>query len=165
MTVRVQSHVEGGRLRHQRRRELLLHLWNSGQLREGLPQGHGQGQERQGSRQGEGKELQAVPGLRVTRSVPLLRQGGAQACRVLDVLEGPSEPDSRVDEQDVEAIEQVECQTCWMVGQVDEVVLSGGGSWQLPILRGGRNLVLRDSDVVQLMAMDARMYVANFARF
>ena len=26
------------------------------------------------------------------------------------------------DEQEEEAIEQVECQTCWMVGQVDEVV-------------------------------------------
>ena len=37
----------------------------------------------------------AVPGLRVPRNVPLLRRGGAQACRVLEVLEGRSQPDSR----------------------------------------------------------------------
>ena len=37
---------------HQRRRELLLHLWGSGSLREGLPQGKGKGQVRQRFRQG-----------------------------------------------------------------------------------------------------------------
>ena len=44
-----------------------------------------------------GVKARAPGGTRATgtRSVPLLRQGGAQACRVLEVLEGPSEPDSR----------------------------------------------------------------------
>ena len=37
-----------------------------------------------------------------------------------------------VDEQEEEAIEQVECQTCWMVGQVDEVVPHPEASWSRP---------------------------------
>ena len=37
-----------------------------------------------------------------------------------------------VDEQDEEAIEQVECQTCWMVGQVDEVIPLPEASWSRP---------------------------------
>ena len=37
-----------------------------------------------------------------------------------------------VDEQEEEAIEQVECQTCWMVGQVDEVVHPPDASWSRP---------------------------------
>ena len=37
-----------------------------------------------------------------------------------------------VDEQEEEAIEQVECQTCWMVGQVDEVTPPPEASWSRP---------------------------------
>ena len=37
-----------------------------------------------------------------------------------------------VDEQEEEAIEHVECQTCWMVGQVDEVVPLPEASWSTP---------------------------------
>ena len=37
-----------------------------------------------------------------------------------------------VDEQEEEAIEQVDCQTCWMVGQVDEVVHPPDASWSRP---------------------------------
>ena len=36
------------------------------------------------------------------------------------------------DEQEEEAIEQVECQTCWMVGQVVEVVHPPDDSWSRP---------------------------------
>ena len=53
-------------------------------------------------------------------------------CRVLEVLEGPSEPDSRRGRAGGGAIEQVECQTCWMVGQVDEVILPPEASWSRP---------------------------------
>ena len=37
-----------------------------------------------------------------------------------------------MDEQEEEAIEQVECQTCWMVGQVDEVKPPPEASWSRP---------------------------------
>ena len=47
----IQRAVAGGRVGHQRRQELLLHLWGSGPLREGLPQGKGKGQVRQRLRQ------------------------------------------------------------------------------------------------------------------
>ena len=76
-----------------------------------------------------------------------------------------------VDEQEEEAIEQVECQTCWMVGQVDglcthQMLLGPGrGSWQVRDLRGGQNPDLQDWDSVQLMAMDARLHVAILSRF
>ena len=64
--------------------------------------------------------------------------------------------------QEEEAIEQVECQTCWMVGQVDEVVPLPEASWSRPRKLAGPNLGRwpKSGDLVQLMAMDARMYVA-----
>ena len=44
-----------------------------------------------------------------------------------------------MDEQEEEAIEQVECQTCWMVGQVDEVVHHPEASWSRPRKLAGPN--------------------------
>ena len=74
----------------------------------------------------------AVPRLRIPRNVPLLRRGGAQACRVLEVWKDHQNQIRAVDEQEEEAIEQVECQTCWMVGQVDEVIHPPEASWSRP---------------------------------
>ena len=69
--------------------------------------------------------------------------------------------------QEEEAIEQVECQMCWMVGQVDEVVPLPEASWSRPRKLAGpkRGRCPKSGDLVQLMAMDARMYVAIISRF
>ena len=44
-----------------------------------------------------------------------------------------------MDEQEEETIEQVECQTCWMVGQVDEVKPPPEASWSRPRKVAGRS--------------------------
>ena len=144
---------------HQRRRELLLHLWSSGHFAKDCPIRKGKGKNGKGLDKGKDKGCGRYQGYGYQGACHHCGKVGHERAECWKYWKDHQNQIRAVDELEGEAIEQEERQTCWMLCPFQRLLGPGRGSWQVLILR------LRDSDSVQLMAVVARMHVAIISRF